>query len=295
MSPELGLFASAVLSARIERAERSLIEEGARAAAHRDPGERVLVVPLGSGLAVWAGPGSPLDKVVGVGIADEFTDTELDAVEQAFAERAAAVQFEVSTLADPSVVERLTRRGYVLFGFENVLGLRLDQGRQAHFADRVVVSDVGPEEFETWLNVIVDGFAVPDTQGIASHEEYPRDAIEHSVRDVSSSSGFVGSLARIDGVPAGGASLRLSDGVAQLCGAATLPRFRRRGVQGTLLAKRLAAAAAAGCDLAVVTTLPGSRSQQNVQRLGFQLLYVRAILVHSAPTDRDTEGGEPAG
>jgi hypothetical protein len=29
----------------------------------------------------------------------------------------------------------------------------------------------------------------------------------------------------------------------------------------------------------VVTTQPGSKSQENVQRLGFELLYTRAILV----------------
>jgi hypothetical protein len=58
------------------------------------------------------------------------------------------------------------------------------------------------------------------------------------------------------------------------------PEFRRRGVQASLLATRLASAAA-GRDFAVVTTGPGSKSQQNVQRLGFQLLYARAILVGS--------------
>jgi hypothetical protein len=36
---------------------------------------------------------------------------------------------------------------------------------------------------------------------------------------------------------------------------------------------------AAGCDIAVVTTAPGSKSQENVQRRGFDLLYTRAILV----------------
>ncbi|WP_433601339.1 GNAT family N-acetyltransferase [Nocardia sp. CA-135953] len=108
---------------------------------------------------------------------------------------------------------------------------------------------------------------------------FPGEAIERAERDLTATSGFVGSLAMIDGKPAGGASLRLSDGVAQLCGAATLPEFRRRGVQGARLSMRLAAAAAAGCDLAVVTTLPGSKSQQNVQKLGFQLLYPRAVLV----------------
>ena len=34
-----------------------------------------------------------------------------------------------------------------------------------------------------------------------------------------------------------------------------------------------------GCDLAVVTTQPGSKSQENVQRRGFELLYTRAVLV----------------
>ncbi len=67
--------------------------------------------------------------------------------------------------------------------------------------------------------------------------------------------------------------------MAQLCGAATLPAHRRRGVQGALLAARLAEAREAGCDVAVVTTQPGSKSQENVQRQGFDLLYTRAILV----------------
>jgi hypothetical protein len=50
--------------------------------------------------------------------------------------------------------------------------------------------------------------------------------------------------------------------------------------QAALLHARLAHARAAGCELAAVTTQPGSKSQQNVQRLGFELIYSRAILVH---------------
>ncbi len=73
--------------------------------------------------------------------------------------------------------------------------------------------------------------------------------------------------------------MRLCDGVAQLCGAATLPPFRRRGLQTALLHARLHAAANAGCDIAVVTTEPGSKSQQNAERAGFGLVYSRAILI----------------
>ena len=75
--------------------------------------------------------------------------------------------------------------------------------------------------------------------------------------------------------------MRLSEGVAQLTGAATAPAHRRHGVQTALLSVRLADAAHAGCDIAVVITQPGSKSQQNVQRRGFHLLYTRAVLVKS--------------
>jgi GNAT superfamily N-acetyltransferase len=82
----------------------------------------------------------------------------------------------------------------------------------------------------------------------------------------------------------------MAEGVAQLTGAATAPAHRRRGVQTALLSARLADAADAGCDIAVLTTQPGSKSQQNAQRRGFDLLYTRAILV-KLPTRRNA--GQP--
>ena len=50
-------------------------------------------------------------------------------------------------------------------------------------------------------------------------------------------------------------------------------------MQGALLRSRLRDAAAAACDIAVVTTQPGSKSNHNAQRQGFALLYPRAVLV----------------
>lgn len=136
----------------------------------------------------------------------------------------------------------------------------------------------GEDELDAWLDVVADGFAHPDTQGVPSHEDFPRDALARAERDFASA-GVVRYLALRDVVPAGGASLRIADGVAQLAGSATAPAHRRRGMQSALLAVRLTDALAAGCDIAVVTTQPGSKSQQNVQRRGFHLLYTRAVLV----------------
>jgi GNAT superfamily N-acetyltransferase len=137
----------------------------------------------------------------------------------------------------------------------------------------------GTRAFAVALAAVITAFASPDREGVPSHESFPREELESVMADMTEADGFVRYLARRGGVPAGGASMRLCEGVAQLCGAATLPEQRRRGVQSAMLAVRLDAASRAGCDVAVVTTQPGSKCQQNVQRQGFELLYTRAILV----------------
>ncbi|MEO8198527.1 MAG: GNAT family N-acetyltransferase [Thermoanaerobaculia bacterium] len=279
---QLPLFAGTDLAERIENAERTMISEAAEAAARRNPDGGCFAMPLAGGVAAWAGEGSPLNKIAGLGFAGTVDEAELGAIERAYAERGSPVQVELSTAAEPSIGALLTRRGYVLMGFENVLALGLEPGREAVVAKSVEIRDSPESEFDLWLDLVVTGFASPDSQGIASQEEFPREVIANAMRDCMAANGFVRSLALHEGVPAGGGSLRLHAGVAQLCGAATVPALRRRGIQSSLLEARLAAAAAAGSEVAVVTTQPGSKSQQNVQRQGFELVYARAVLVREA-------------
>ena len=54
-----------------------------------------------------------------------------DQLEQAFADRQAPLRFELASLGEPEIMKVLTRRGYQLIGFENVLGLRLHE-RMVH-------------------------------------------------------------------------------------------------------------------------------------------------------------------
>ena len=203
---------------------------------------------------------------------------ELQEIEEAFTACSAPVQIELAHLADPAIGALLTGRGYRLTSFENVLGLALAGAPERVTPPGVEVRPSGDEEFESWLDVVADGFAHPDAQGVPSHEEFPREVIGRSERDLSAA-GAMRYVALRDGVIAGGASFRIAEGIAQLTGAATAPAHRRRGIQSALLSARLADAAAAGCTIAVVTTQPGSKSQQNVQRQGFDLLYTRAVLV----------------
>jgi GNAT superfamily N-acetyltransferase len=172
----------------------------------------------------------------------------------------------------------LTGRGYRLVSFENVLGLALAAEPERVTPAGIEVRPSGDDEFEAWLDVQTDAVAHPDTQGVPSHEEFPREVVARAEHDFAAA-GVARYAALRGGIIAGGASFRPAEGIAQFTGAATAPAHRRRGIQTALLSARLADAAAAGCDIAVVTTQPGSKSQQNVQRRGFDLLYTRAVLV----------------
>ncbi|MEU0545316.1 GNAT family N-acetyltransferase [Nocardia sp. NPDC005978] len=276
------MFCSVELGARIEGVERDLITAGATAAADRLGADSGFLVPVAGGVAAFAEPGSPLNKVAGLGFDGVPSADEFEALEKRFAERDTPVQVELAHLADPAIGEFLTARGYRLLGFENVLGIDLRGVTAAVTPPEIAIRPSGDDEFDTWLDVVADGFAQPDTQGVASHEEFPREIIARAMRDLTGAAGVQRYIALYNGQLAGAASLRMSHGVAQLTGAATLLAHRRKGVQSTLLTNRLTMAAAAGCDIAVITTQPGSKSQQNAQNRGFDLLYTRAVLVKSA-------------
>jgi GNAT superfamily N-acetyltransferase len=273
MSP---LFCDTDLARRIELAETGLIT-ACNEAAQRRTGGKGFLMPLAGGVASYAEPDSPWNKVAGLGIAGVPTEDELAEVERAFAGHGSEVQVELSNLADPMVGEMLTGRGYRLLSYENVLALSTGGETERVAPPGVEVRPSGDDEFGIWLEVILDAVAHPDTQGLPWLDDFPHDVVENAERDLAAA-GVRRYLALVDGVPAGGASMHIRDGFAQFS-AGTAPAFRRRGVQTAMLATRIADAAAAGCDLALVTVQPGSRSQANVQRRGFDLLYTRAVLV----------------
>ena len=253
----------------------------ASAAARRGGHERVFMVPIRGGVGAFVEAGSPINKVAGLGFEGVPDDEEMTAIEGAYAERGCPVLVELSSFADPLVGRLLTRRGYELIGYENVSGRELQPFEPAAPDDTLAIERVDTaESARAWLDAVTTGFLHPDTyDGLPSHESYARDVIERATDDMASAEGFERYVVYRAGELAGGASFRSFGGVAQLCGSATLPQHRRKGVQTALLHHRLAAAARRGCDVAVVTTQPGSKSQQNVQRSGFALLYVRAVLM----------------
>ncbi|MPY89145.1 MAG: GNAT family N-acetyltransferase [Luteitalea sp.] len=280
------MFANVDMARRIDTGEARLCAEIAEAVGARRPNERVLIEEIAGGLAVFSGTDSPVNKMVGVGFGCGLDESRLEVIERAFAERDARLQAEVSTLAEPEVHATLTRRGYILQGFEHELGrpLTLLDADPPPVAG-IQIEPMSGEDLARWTDVVVTAFEHPDAEGVIGDQAPPRDVLERVIADMSAMRSLRRYVARLDGEIAGGASLRIDGRIAQLCGSATLPRFRRRGIQSALLRARLADAFGEGCDVAIVTTAPGSKSQKNVQRQGFVLLYARALLVKS-PGDR---------
>lgn len=251
-------------------------------------GADVMIHEVGGTSAVFGGPGQLFNKLAGLGFAAPIDEDVMARVEDDYDARAAELRVELATLADPLVGMMLTRRGYALVGYENVLGLPLDadvvHGLQVacdeDAARDVMVSRAAADETGVWIETVTDGFFHPDVfDGPPPTASFDRETILDVMSACSAVPGLALYLARRDNIVAGGGSVRISERLAQLSGASTLLAHRRRGVQSALLHARLLDAAREGCDLAIVTTEPASKSQENVQRAGFALLYSRAVLI----------------
>jgi hypothetical protein len=243
---------------------------------------------VAGGRALYGRPGSPLNKVLGLGLEGPVSDAELDRIEAFYARHNSPVQIELCPIAPPDLAPRLASRGYVVQSFENEVARVLEdwldgpaafdsapvdfaQGRQAGEAgphpDVSVTRTADAGDEETWVRVTAEGFEASEEM-TAVMRQFAHPSI-------------VRYLARVGGEPAGGGAAFLNGGVLGIFGTATIPRFRRRGVQ-TAITWRSLTDARGEADLAIATVAPGSTSQRTFERLGFQVLYTRVILVRPA-------------
>lgn len=130
---------------------------------------------------------------------------------------------------------------------------------------------VGPEEPDTFLDVMARGFSLPPDLMVMG-------------RGVLGRAGWTHYLAWDGSVPVASASLHLQGGYAWLGNATTLPDWRRRGAQLALVARRVTDAARAGAHTVftqVAEDLPSTPnpSEHNMRRAGFQVAYRRDHLL----------------
>jgi GNAT superfamily N-acetyltransferase len=128
----------------------------------------------------------------------------------------------------------------------------------------LVLREVRTEEQEDWIRLILRGFLETD--------EVSSEMLE-MMRPSAGPSRCL--LAAVDGKPIGGAMMGVQQRVGLFYGDATSKEARGLGVQSALIRYRVALAARLGCDLAMASVIPGSISNRNYERAGFQLVYMR--------------------
>jgi GNAT superfamily N-acetyltransferase len=273
------LHASLALARRIDLSEIGFCALAARAG---EPGGADSLL-IGGGQALFAHAGSPLNKMLGLGLGQDVSDAELDAIDDFYDRRGVDAQVELCPLATPGLAARLIARGYVLQGFENELA-RVVDGEESLPAplDQPGPLAVNPatsaDDEELWVDVVTRGFAAAEQ--LAAHDAAALDAGLRRVMRAFRHESMVRYLVHADGTAVGGGGVFVFNGVAGLVGTATVPDHRGRGVQHAVVARMLRDAAPRA-DLAIATVAPGSQSQRTFERFGFRVIYTRAILVRS--------------
>lgn len=237
-----------------------------------DPQSAADGVMFRDGALVAMGPGRYVNRAIGVTLA-ELSGADVDAIEQFFVGRGLAPMIELSSWAPTTTLAVISSRGFDPCWFRSVFALVPAVPAVGHSTD-VRIERVGDDDLGRWLDVFNSGFEADHGAALVANDEIGRASFL-----APDSQTF---LAHLDGRPVGCGSFQIVGGVAWLGGAATLPEFRRRGVQAALVAHRLRLAAELGCELAAVTALSNGPSARNIVRLGFQHTHTQVLVEQRA-------------
>jgi GNAT superfamily N-acetyltransferase len=228
-----------------------------------------------------AAPASALfNRALGLGLAEPATEAALDEIDAFFSKRGLAYGLPLTPDVEPPELPewleaRGFTRGYACTKFARRGGPTndLDHMRGAMLR----VEEVSVEQAGIFADVFLQAYGVP---------EVARPVIER----LAGRNGWHCFVAVDGDSPAATGALFVTGSVGWLGAAGTLPEFRRRGAQGALLAARIEAGVAAGCEWLVTETgepiegKPGS-SYRNLVRAGFEPLYVRQNFLSSKEAD----------
>ncbi len=256
-----------VLARRLECAEGFANAEFVDARHQVFPDVGCRWIEVAGAKAMFDGVDSPCTQSFGLGLQGTVSDADLAELEAFFQDCGAAVDHEVCSLADASLMELLPVRGYRPIELSSVLFRPIGEGSNGARPSDIDVRPIEPTEHEHWSRVSGAGWA-DAAPGLDEYIISLARANPYRVRTYCF-------LAEMGGEAIASGALSCFEGVALLAGASTIPAWRGRGAQLALLEARLRFAADASCDLAMMAALPGSASQRNAERQGFRLAYTR--------------------
>jgi hypothetical protein len=256
------------LSQKLERTEGQANVDFVETHAAISPESGAAWIEVGGAYAMFDGTDSPLTQTFGLGVFENATDDQLDKIESFYRERSSPVMHEVSSMADLSILPLLTRRGYKPIELTSVMILDLQNYNiWPQLNPAIIARQIDPSEADLWAEVAASGWST-------EHESLAEFILAFG-KIAARTRGGHPFLAWLDERPIAAGGFQIYDEVCILAGASTIPDFRRMGAQNALLTSRLRFAQGKGCSLAMICAQPGSQSQKNAQKSGFQIAYTR--------------------
>ena len=260
------LFSDVATTRRLERAEGFGCLQHAEARRQIYPGSGAEWMECGGAFAIFDGVDSPCTQTFGLGIFETLTTATLDKIENFFHKHGAPVFHEVSPFAGAEAFALLCARGYRPVELSNVLYQTVKEP-VPDASNGITVRITCADEAKLWSDISARGWS-------HDHPEFAGFMLELG-EVIAERKHTLCFLAEFDGTPGAAGALSIHEGIALFAGSATVPELRRRGLQAALLRERMRYAFAHGCDIAMMVALPGSNSQRNAERAGFQIAYTR--------------------
>jgi GNAT superfamily N-acetyltransferase len=265
------------LAARLEAAHAWAVSNYVRSLQERRRELGADAIPVAGGQAFYAGP-SPFSFAVNVGIGRVVTSEEVDRVEAFYFKRGAPAKIDVTPATHSSIAAILRDRGYRMEGHTSVLMLEVGNEDFRHAAPEVILRWATDADCDQWVDTVAQTFFVTD----------PGEERRRNIACVFHAPHALNVIAKVNDRLAGvaGCMIPHGGGMAVLYASCTLPEFRRMGIHREMLRLRIAAARGAGCDSILATALPGSDSERNLERWGFEACYVKTTWAKAVVSSR---------
>ncbi|UFT99272.1 GNAT family N-acetyltransferase [Radiobacillus kanasensis] len=214
-------------------------------------------------------PGPSFNTIKGLKAGDE---NHVEKIIEFYKQKDIPVRFDLSPgYVSPDLLTYLNQLGFYQLDFHTTLYKPMKSGLSEEFMDsRISIRPLKEDEFDMFAEIYTKGFQMPAflKSGVAQNNEI-----------LYNNKYWTFYLASMDNEPAGIGVLFIKDGVATLAAAATVPSLRNKGIQSSLIKKRLNQATLEQCDLAVGQAKFGSVSQNNMERAGMRIAYTKAVWV----------------
>lgn len=243
----------------LEVSEALILEESARAA-------RRETLRVAGGVAAFCGAGDVLTQTLGVGL-EPMTSEDWRQLDRLYRGRTEVFEYKLSPLAHPETRQLVAKAAVDVPEFETILVHSLNSILDVE--SEWAIDRLRPDEVGAYVRRSMHWF----------FGDSPPPGFEKTIGASISAGGRTTYVVRDGGEIVAGAGLSIGNDFGWLNGGAVDPRYRGRGIHRALIAHRLSKCREQGLSAAAQGALPGSISQVNAQRQGFQIAFSRPTLL----------------